>query len=108
MKSASRLALAAGVVLAFLAAAPVLADGPNDALPEAPAKAVLIKACTGCHEATIIAVKPRSAAEWDDIIGKMMDRGAQLTEADQDQVLDYLSKNFGVVGAALSVSVVFE
>src|SRR5436190_23547901 len=86
--------LATGFLLAA-AAAPASAEGPDDILPEAPAKALVVRACTACHQAPMIVAKRRTADEWDEMIGKMVDRGAALTDAEQDQVYDYLVKNFG-------------
>jgi len=76
--------------------APAFAQAPGDGLPDDPAKAVILSACTSCHDIGLITVKPRSADEWDTLIGKMVDRGAALTETEQQQVLAYLIKNLGV------------
>ncbi len=72
-----------------------LAQGPNDVLPEGPAKPVVVRACTTCHEAAQIVYKPRTPDDWTDLIGTMVDRGAQLTPEEQDAVFAYLVKNFG-------------
>jgi hypothetical protein len=64
---------------------------------------VIMSACTSCHDLGLITIKPRTADEWDRLIGKMVDRGAALTDAEQKQVLAYLVKNLGVkpeVGSA--------
>jgi hypothetical protein len=75
------------------------AAGPNDVLPDAPAKALVVRACTGCHQASQIVAKRLTAEEWDVTLGKMVDRGARLTDAEQDEVYDYLVKYFGPPGA---------
>lgn len=80
---------------ALVLAAAGAAAGPNDVLPEAPAKAVVVRACTGCHQAAQIVAKRLTADEWDAMLGKMVDRGARLTDAEQDEVYDYLVKYFG-------------
>lgn len=91
---------ALGLGLAALACAlPALAQGPDDILPEAPAKALVVRACTACHQAPVVIAKRRTADEWDAMLGKMVDRGAMLTEDEQDQVYDYLVKHFGPEGA---------
>jgi len=94
-----RALLAPGLAL-FAAALPAAAEGPDDILPEAPAKALVVRACTACHQAPVVVAKRRTAEEWDEMIGKMVDRGAALTDAEQDQVYDYLVKNFGPEPAA--------
>jgi hypothetical protein len=79
----------------FAIAATAFAQGPDNILPEAPAKAVILRACTSCHQPTVIVAKPHTADEWDEIVGKMIGRGAELTDAEQDQVISYFAKNFG-------------
>jgi hypothetical protein len=64
-------------------------------LPDDARRALVVRACTGCHPAEIIAQKHRSADEWDDLIAKMVDRGAAANEQEQQQILEYLVKYFG-------------
>src|SRR5438128_4779342 len=75
---------------ALAGALPALAEGPDDILPEAPAKALVVKGCTACHQAAVVVAKRRTAEDWDAMVGKMVDRGAPLTEDQQDQVYEYL------------------
>jgi hypothetical protein len=65
------------------------------ALPDDPRRALIVRVCTGCHPPEIIAQKRRSADEWDDLIAKMVDRGAAASEQEQQQILEYLVKYFG-------------
>ena len=88
------LLLAAGLAIAVAATA--RAQAPADPLPDDPAKAVIMNACTSCHDVGLITVKPRAPDEWETLIGKMIDRGASLTEPERQQVLAYLVKNLGV------------
>ncbi|MFC3068869.1 hypothetical protein [Phenylobacterium soli] len=97
LRSALVLASAAAL-LGFAGAA--AAAGPNDLLPEDGAKALVVRACTSCHQAPQIVAKRHSPEEWDEIVGKMVDRGARATEAEQAQISDYLAKHFGPNGAA--------
>ena len=87
------------VIVLCLGAASARAAGPNDILPEAPAKALVVRACTSCHQAAQVVAKSRTAEDWDVMVGKMVDRGARLTEDEQDQVYDYLVKYFGTAAA---------
>jgi len=92
-----RVCLAIGAaVLSLGVIAPAFAQAPADPLPDDPAKTVVTNACTGCHDLGLITVKPRAPDEWDTLIGKMIDRGASLTDAERQQVLAYLVKNLGV------------
>lgn len=92
--------LTGALALALAFAPTAFAEDTNTLLPEAPAKAVVVRACTSCHQSAVLVAKPHTADEWDEIIGKMVDRGAQLTDAEEDQVLAYLAKNFGPTAAA--------
>lgn len=90
----ARAALAASLAV-ISTTAPALAAGPNDVLPDAPAKALVIRACTNCHQAPQIVAKRHTADEWDALMGKMIDRGARLTDDEADQVYGYLVRYFG-------------
>jgi|SRR5579859_1097848 len=79
----------------LVTAATALAQGSNDVLPDGPGKDVIVRACTMCHDASQIVYRPRTPDDWTDLIGSMMDRGAQLTPQEQDSVFAYLVKNFG-------------
>ncbi len=91
---------------AFLIAAgvPAFAQDPYAALPEAPAKAVIVRACSSCHQPTVVVARSHTAGEWDEIVGKMIGLGAELTDAEQDQVISYLSQNFGPKGPSTSTA----
>ncbi len=92
--AASVAALSIGLI------APAFAQAPSDGLPEDPAKAVILNACTTCHEVGLITVKPRPPEEWDKLIGQMIDRGASLTPDEKTQVRAYLVKYLGTPSAA--------
>ncbi|HLZ74578.1 hypothetical protein [Phenylobacterium sp.] len=88
------LASAAATLLLGLAPSALAAD-PNDVLPDGPGKDVVVRACTSCHEASEISEKPRTSSDWTEVIGKMIDNGAQLTPQEQDAVYAYVLKHFG-------------
>ena len=91
----SALILASAAAVWACAAGADGAAGPNDLLPEDPAKPVVVRACTSCHQAPQIVARRRTPDEWDEIVAKMVDRGARATEAEQAQISDYLAKHFG-------------
>jgi hypothetical protein len=96
-----RLILAATAAAFLLGLAPsALAEDPNDVLPDGPGKDVVVRACTGCHEAFQLSEKPRTPIAWELVIGKMMDGGAELTPEEQDTVYAYVVKHFGKPAAA--------
>jgi hypothetical protein len=93
--------IAAAAAALLLGLAPsALAEDPNDVLPDGPGKDVVVRACTGCHEAFQISEKPRTPIAWELVIGKMIDGGAELTPEEQDTVYAYVVKHFGKPAAA--------
>ena len=93
LRSASLTIIA--IVLAVAAGGAATAAGPDDLLPDAPAKALVVRACTTCHQASQVVARRRTAEDWDEMVGKMVDRGAQASEVEQQQIADYLAKYFG-------------
>ena len=90
-------ASAAAATALLLGLAPTaLAADPNDALPDGPGKAELIGACTVCHDATTISGQARTPQGWENVIGQMINDGAELTSEQQALVYAYVVKNFGV------------
>jgi len=89
-----RLSLAVAATLLGLAAVgPVLAQAPEDALPDAPGKDVVVRVCTACHDASQFAAARHTPEEWDGEITKMQGAGAEMTAEEQAAVSAYLAKN---------------
>lgn len=59
-------------------------------LPEGPVKALLIEACTQCHAEGLITAQTRTSDEWTDIMSRMVDMGAPVTERQRADILTYL------------------
>jgi hypothetical protein len=85
-------ALAGAAALASAGAA--LSQDHAELLPEAPAKATVVAACTACHDATEITTRRMSANRWDTIVSKMIDLGAVVGDAERPQIVAYLAQNF--------------
>jgi hypothetical protein len=66
-----------------------------DVLPAAPERNLVIRTCAACHPPETVVAKRHTADEWDEIIAKMVDRGAVATDDEQQQILSYLAKFFG-------------
>ncbi|NBC36185.1 hypothetical protein GTZ99_06390 [Novosphingobium sp. FSY-8] len=62
---------------------------------EAPGKAKVQAACTACHAAGIVTGKRHDAHKWGEVVDQMIDKGAQVPEADYDTIVAYLAKNYG-------------
>jgi hypothetical protein len=63
--------------------------------PPGPAMAKVSTACSGCHAPDIVLNARKSRAQWEKSVDMMIDRGAKVSDAEYDGVVDYLVKNFG-------------
>jgi competence protein ComEA len=54
--------------------------------------ALLTKVCTGCHELDGVLAQRNSRERWSHIVDDMVSRGAEGTDAELNQVIDYLAK----------------
>jgi mono/diheme cytochrome c family protein len=63
--------------------------------PAGPAMAKVSTACGGCHAPDIVLNARKSRAQWEKSVDMMIDRGAKVSDAEYDGVVDYLVKNFG-------------
>ena len=84
---------AAGLV--FAAAAPACFADDQATLPPGPGRDTLQKVCTACHDIDSVPRLRYSRADWTSLVYSMKDMGADATTAELDQIIDYLTKNFG-------------
>jgi competence ComEA-like helix-hairpin-helix protein len=95
------MAACALVASTLIGAAPL--DMPRAAAQQKPAAAddpaagVFAETCAKCHDAARITALRRTGAEWEDVIKKMIEKGAPGSEKDFETVYDYLLRNFGKV-----------
>src|SRR6266581_120257 len=82
-------ALLVGALLG--AVRPSAAQGP---FPDGPGREVTVRMCGSCHPAERSAAVRLTRGGWQALIAKMVSLGAQGTDAERLQVLDYLSANF--------------
>ena len=71
------------------------ADSAKAALPDGPGKEVTIKVCSKCHSPEQATSLHQSQDAWERTVAKMVNMGAQGTDAEFDTIVEYLSKNFG-------------
>jgi mono/diheme cytochrome c family protein len=85
-----RLTALCGMVLfsAFANAAPA------KKLPDGPGKEPLERVCSDCHGAEIVMGRGLTKDGWTQVVQEMIQRGAQGSEDDFNQIVDYLAKNF--------------
>lgn len=62
-------------------------------LPNAPGREAVVRLCSGCHEPAIVMTANLSENGWPGEIQKMIGLGAQGTDEEFKQVLDYLVLN---------------
>ena len=79
--------------ISVAAAAPPTA--PKDLLPDAPGKALVVRKCTQCHDASQFSLQKKSGDDWEQVITQMTSNGLTLTDDEYSIVLDYLTKNLG-------------
>jgi competence protein ComEA len=74
---------------------PNKADSEN--LPDAPGKAVIIRACLPCHNVKVTTAKRAtgSAEEWTQVVDKMISQGAELSDDEIDLTVRYLTTYYG-------------
>jgi competence protein ComEA len=64
-------------------------------LPEGPGKAATERMCKTCHGLENIVREKRTKDRWAETVDDMVSRGAQGTDAEIEQVIDYLAAHFG-------------
>ena len=87
-----------GVLIALSSPALIPAQNSAKLNEELPAGAMQQKAttaCLECHEARIIVQQRLSKAVWTREVDKMVKWGAIVDANDRDELIDYLSGNFG-------------
>jgi hypothetical protein len=70
----------------------------NDAkLPDGPAKALTQRVCAPCHGLENVVRARMTKDRWGQVVDDMVSRGATASDAEIDQIVDYLAANFGPV-----------
>jgi competence protein ComEA len=93
------MAACALVASTLIAAAPVnhATTRQTSSASDDPAAAVFAQTCAKCHDGARITAMRRTSAEWEDVIKKMIEKGAQGSEKDFETIYDYLLRNYGKV-----------
>jgi competence protein ComEA len=77
-----------------LGAAMAIQNQPSDdALPDAPGKAVVGRVCTACHGVDYIVPSERTVPVWRDTFELMKGYGAQATDDEWQTISDYIMAN---------------
>jgi competence protein ComEA len=94
----------AGRLALLLCLIPIALTAQKAKLPEGPGKAVVEKVCGDCHGVEMATTKRETKEGWNAIVDDMIQRGAQGTDAEFDQVVDYLARNFPKAAAKVNVN----
>jgi competence ComEA-like helix-hairpin-helix protein len=78
--------IAAGILMAAVCSAAPQQDG----------KAVMERVCTKCHALTATLAQHNTRDRWSQIVDDMVARGAEVTDAEVDIIIDYLAKTQGL------------
>jgi competence protein ComEA len=69
-------------------------------LPAGEGRETLMRVCTACHDIEAIPRLHYSREGWANLVASMKDMGADATDAELTQIVNYLAKNFGKVQEA--------
>lgn len=84
------------ILAAFLGTcAAMAAPPPPKQLPDGPGKDVVERVCSACHGPEIVMGKRLTKDGWTQVVEDMIQRGAQGSDDDFAQIVDYLAANFG-------------
>lgn len=67
---------------------------PAKQLPDGPGKEPLERVCSACHGPEMVMGRGLTKDGWTQVVQDMIQRGAQGSEDDFNQIVDYLAKNF--------------
>ena len=71
-------------------------------LPAGKGRETFQKVCTECHDIDATVQLRQNRAAWTNLVRSMKDMGASASDAELNQVVDYLSASFGPSAAAAS------
>lgn len=97
MKSGNR-GTCDGKLLIGLAALGCLLALPSSAqssLPDGPGKPLVDKICGACHLTTVLTQNRATKERWEEVVENMVAKGADGTDAELGQIVEYLAKYLG-------------
>ena len=99
MRKSISLLLLGLCVSTMAAATPAPSDtpatqAPTGDLPPGPGHDLIERACSSCHSATIVTHQRLDREGWTDLVYQMADRGALVSDAELEQIIEYLAQSF--------------
>lgn len=93
------------LLFALVSSGTITAAEPEKAqLPEGPGKATTVKLCSNCHGVQVVLGKAHSEEGWSAIVTDMVQRGAQGTEDEFYDVVQYLTKYIKEAPAKININ----
>ena len=90
------------VILGWMACSTTVQTVGAQDLPSGTGKADFQRICSGCHSTDRATSQRMTRAEWAAVVSDMVGRGAQGSSTELDNVVGYLSSNFGKSNAPAS------
>ena len=72
----------------------------QETLPEGKAKPIVERVCSKCHGLEGIVRARMTKERWSAVVDDMIGRGAQASDDEIDQMIEYLAANFGTKAPA--------
>jgi competence protein ComEA len=85
------------VLILAMAGAMAATPAQDSKFPDAPGKAAFLKLCSECHGPESAVAQFKTRDEWSKTLDDMAANGAQGTDEEWNQVLDYLDKHFSLI-----------
>ena len=63
-------------------------------LPAGPGRDALTKVCGNCHSPESVVGMAKTRDDWEALVGDMVNQGAQGTDEEFDQIVNYLASSF--------------
>ena len=98
--------LATSVILAqepAPSASPPAAPGAQAGLATGPGADVFQRVCVLCHPPDRIVSVRKTKSEWEEVLDKMITKGAQITDDNYGPIEEYLLRNYGKVNVNKAV-----
>jgi quinoprotein glucose dehydrogenase len=95
--------LVAGAAATALSAqsTPAAGAGAGQGLPPGPGRDLVAANCSTCHAIGLAVAKRQTAEEWRDVLQRMVEFGAALSQQDLAAIHGYLSANFAPTAVAV-------
>ena len=89
-------ALIASTLMAAAPSGQSVAQQPSGAAADDPAAELFSQMCSSCHDGARITAR-RTKSEWEDVLTKMIEKGATGSEEDFKRVFAFLRRQYGKV-----------